>query len=419
FQNTVLLMEIPLFSKIQKEISSFERNVILILVINMVFTIPWGLIQPFIGPFFFELTQGDFYLTGLLNGIPLLTMVGSVFIFGWVVDRIGSKIVMMTGFVVFIILFITLLFITDPFLFFIDYIILNSLLSCFNPAVMKYTSLLKNKVNIFGTLAASTSFGYFLGSYVGGNLFDIFGMDILYFIGLAICILGLLLVFLVKDLKSKEKNVEQNSSSINQEESASQNFLSILIKSRVLVVLYVIAMIQALQASFAGSFFSVYFISELGAPASLLGLVFGITTLSGTVVSNYVGIFGEKRGYKTILFISYVGYLLVWIIVVFSVNNYLPPALVYTLPIYVGMLVTGPVVITRHVPESKRGAFMGMLNASQNLGFGMGTILGGVYAEIQQTVYHNFGISAIMAFILILLLLIAFKEKKDKSPSPL
>jgi len=384
----------------------------------MIFTIPWGLIQPFIGPYFFELTQGDFYLTGLLNGIPLISMVGSVFIFGWIVDRIGSKIVMMAGFVVFIILFITLLLITDPFLFFVDYIILNSFLSCFNPAVMKYTSLLKSKVNLFGMLAASTSFGYFLGSYVGGNLFDIFGMDILYSIGLIICILGFLLVFLIKDLKSGAKKSVQNPSSINPEESTSQSFLLILFNSRVLVVLLVIAMIQALQASFAGSFFSVYFISELGAPASLLGLVFGITTLSGTIIASYAGKIGEKHGYKVILFSSYVGYLLVWIIVFFSVNNYLLPALVYTLPIYIGMLVTGPAVITKHVPEHKRGAFMGMLSACQNFGFGFGTIFGGVFADIQQTLYYNFGISAIMAFILILLLLLAFNEKKV-NPSPL
>jgi MFS family permease len=412
-------MQIPLFSKIQRELSSFEKNVILILLINMVFTIPWGLIQPFIGPYFFELTQGNFYLTGLLNGIPLLTMVVSVFFFGWIVDKIGSKIVMLAGFAVFIVLFITLLFITDPFLFFIDYIVLNSLLSCFNPAVMKYTSLLKNQVNIFGTLAASTSFGYFLGSYVGGNLFDIFGMEILYSLGLLICILGFILVLFIKSLHANGEIKYQNPSLKNLPTSNPQSFLSILFKSRILVILFLIAIFQAFQAAFAGSFFSVYFISELGAPASLLGSVFGIATLSGTFASHYAGKIGGKHGYKSILFISYIGYLLIWVTVYLSVNSYLLPAIAYLFPIYIGMLVTGPVVITRHVPESKRGTFMGMLNASQNLGYGMGTILGGIYAEIQQTLYYNFGISAIMAFILILLLLIAFNEKKDKNPSPL
>ncbi|MCK4848180.1 MAG: MFS transporter, partial [Candidatus Heimdallarchaeota archaeon] len=320
-------MPITPFSKIQDKYPSLDKNIVLILLINMVFTIPWGLIQPFISPYFFELTQGDFYLTGLLNGIPLITMVGSVFVFGWVVDKIGSKIVLMTGFIVFIILFITLLLITDPFLFFIDYIVLYSLLSCFNPAVLKYTSLLKSKINLFGTLAASTSFGFFLGSYVGGNLFDIFGMGILYFLGLLICIFGFILVFFIKDLQTSKGKQVQNPSSIIPEASTTQNIFSILFKSKILLILFVIAMIQSLQGSFAGSFFSVYFISELGAPAALLGLVFGIATLTGTFASHYVGKFGEKRGYKPILFICYVGYFLIWITIYFSVNNYLLPAL--------------------------------------------------------------------------------------------
>ncbi|PWI49007.1 hypothetical protein CEE45_03575 [Candidatus Heimdallarchaeota archaeon B3_Heim] len=404
-------MSIDLFSKIQSRYpSSLDRNISLILLINMVFTIPWGLIQPFISPYFFELTQGDYYLTGLLNGIPLMTMVVSVFVFGWIVDKIGSKIVMMAGFIIFIILFITLLLISDPLLFFIDYIILYSLLSCFNPAVLKYTSLLQSKINIFGALAASTSFGYFLGSYVGGNLFDIFGMDLLYFLGLLVCIFGFILVLFVTDLQNEEAITLPYSSNPNN--SNSQNILSILFNSRILVVLLIIGVIQSLQGSFAGMFFSVYFISELGAPASLLGLVFGIATLAGTFASHYAGKFGEKRGYKPILFICYVGYLLIWTTMYFSVNDYVLPALAYTLPIYIGLMVTGPVIITKYVPEKRRGTFMGLFSGSQNLGFGIGTILGGVYAGIQQTIRFNFGVSAILSVILILFLLIAFKEEK-------
>jgi MFS family permease len=118
----------------------------------MVFNIPWGLVQPFISPYFFELTQGDYYLTGLLNGIPFITMVVSVFFFGWVVDKIGSKIVMILAFIFFIILLITLLLIADPYFFFLDYIVINGLLACFSPAVLKYASLVKTEINIFGAL---------------------------------------------------------------------------------------------------------------------------------------------------------------------------------------------------------------------------------------------------------------------------
>jgi PPP family 3-phenylpropionic acid transporter len=376
----------------------------------MVFTIPWGLIQPFIGPYFFDLTQGNFYLTGLLNGIPPLTMVVSVFIFGWMVDKVGSKKIMIAAFVIFIILFLSLLVITDPFIFFIDYIVLNSLLSCFNPAVLKFTSLLKSKVNIFGSLAASTSFGYFLGSYVGGNLLDIFNMDLLYFLGLIICILGFFLVLFITDPQSKELESIPNPSAVNNPNS--QNLIFILFNSKILIVLFIISIIQSLQGSFAGMFFSVYFISELGAPASLLGLVFGIATLSGTFASHYAGKFGDRFGYKPILVICYIGYLLIWLVIYFSINDYILPAVAYTIPIYIGLLVTGPVIITNQVPERRRGTFMGIFSSSQNLGFGMGTILGGVFAEINQTIRFNFGISAIITFFLILFLLIAFKEKK-------
>lgn len=405
-------MTIGLFSKIHKIFpSSLDKDISLVLLLNMVFTIPWGLIQPFISPYFFDLTQGDYYLTGLLNGIPLLTMVVSVFVFGWLVDKIGSKVVMMTGFFIFIILFITLLLINDPFLFFIDYVVLYSLLSCFNPAILKYTSLLQSNLNVFGALAASTSFGYFLGSYVGGNLFDVFGMDILYFLGLFFCVLGFLLVSFIADIRTQNNNPKSAISPINPLESNSHNIFSILFNSRILLILLVIALIQTFQGSFAGSFFSVYFTKELGAPASLLGLVFGIATLSGTIASHYAGKIGEKRGYKPVLFVLYIGYVLIWTIIFFSVNDYLLPALAYTLPIYMGMMIAGPALITRYVPESKRGTFMGILSACMNLGFGIGTILGGWYANTQQTIRYNFGISAILAVFLILFLLIAFKEE--------
>ena len=58
----VFRVTVPLTPKIQRIFpSSLDRSITLILVINMVFTIPWGLIQPFISPYFFDLTEGDFF----------------------------------------------------------------------------------------------------------------------------------------------------------------------------------------------------------------------------------------------------------------------------------------------------------------------------------------------------------------------
>jgi predicted MFS family arabinose efflux permease len=199
----------------------------------------------------------------------------------------------------------------------------------------------------------------------------------------------------------------------NPNNSNSQSVFSILFSTRILLVLFIIGIIQTFQGSFSGMFFSVYFISELGAPASLLGLVYGIATLSGTFVSHYAGKYGEKRGYKPVLFICFLGYLLVWLTIYLSGNNYILPALAYTLPIYIGLMVTGPVIITRHVPERKRGTFMGILSGTQNFGWGLGAFLGGVYAGTQLTLRNNFGISAIISVLLILVLIFGFKEEKE------
>ncbi|MHA2087731.1 MAG: MFS transporter, partial [Promethearchaeota archaeon] len=383
------------------------------------FNIPWGLVQPFISPYFFELTQGDYYLTGLLNGIPFVTMVVSVFFFGWVVDKIGSKIVMILAFIFFIILLITLLLIADPYFFFLDYIVINGLLACFSPAVLKYASLVKTEINIFGALGAAISFGYFIGSYIGGILYDIYGMGILYLLGLGTCVIGLLLTIRMRNIRQSEENMEEYlGENINDPSTSSQNLISTLRNSKLVIVIFTIAIIQTFQGSFSGMFVSVYLIAELGAPSFVLGLAYGVATLSGTFAAHYAGKLGSKYGYKTILLICFTGYLLVWTVFFNSIGNYLLPALSYTLPIFVGLMVAGPAIVSRYIQENQRGTVMGMFSACQYLGLGIGTILGGYYAGIHSSIHSNFEISAYGAVILILFTVIFFRnEKNDKKNS--
>ncbi|MHA2305198.1 MAG: MFS transporter [Candidatus Hodarchaeales archaeon] len=403
----------------QKLPSSLNSDVINVLLVMMVFNIPWGLVQPFISPYFFELTQGDYYLTGLLNGIPFITMVVSVFFFGWVVDKIGSKIVMILAFIFFIILLITLLLIADPYFFFLDYIVINGLLACFSPAVLKYASLVKTEINIFGALGAAISFGYFIGSYIGGILYDIYGMGILYLLGLGTCVIGLLLTIRMRNIRQSEENMEEYlGENINDPSTSSQNLISTLRNSKLVIVIFTIAIIQTFQGSFSGMFVSVYLIAELGAPSFVLGLAYGVATLSGTFAAHYAGKFGSKYGYKTMLLICFTGYLLVWTVFFNSIDNYLLPALSYTLPIFVGLMVAGPAIVSRYIQENQRGTVMGMFSACQYLGLGIGTILGGYYAGIHSSIHSNFEISAYGAVILILFTVIFFRnEKNDKKNS--
>jgi MFS family permease len=384
----------------------------------MIFNIPWGLVQPFLSPYFFELTQEDYWLTGLLNGIPFITMVISVFFFGWVVDKIGAKLVMILAFILFIILFITLLFITDPFLFFLDYIILNGLLACFSPAVMKYASLVKTEMNIFGASGASISFGYFVGSFLGGLLYDLLSMRVLYLLGLGSCVIGLILTINMRNIRHSEgydmkNNLEENLKSNSPDLTVhSQSLLKTLINSNLVLVIFTIAFLQTLQGSFSGMFVSVYLISELKAPSVIIGVSYGIATLSGAFAAHYVGRFGSKFGYKTILLICYAGYFIVWIAFVISTTNFLLPALAYTLPIFVGLMVAGPAIVSQYIQEDQRGTVMGIFAACQYLGLGIGSILGGYYAGIQSTIHSNFAVSAFANLILLLFVLLFFKNDK-------
>ena len=78
-------------------------------------------------------------------------------------------------------------------------------------------------------------------------------------------------------------------------------------------------------------------------------------------------------------------------------------------------MVAGPVIITKYIPEHFRGTFMGMFAASQYLGMGIGAILGGVNAGIQQSVHANFGISALITVLLILITLFFLKNEKQQN----
>ncbi len=394
--------------------SSLNSDVLNVLLAILIFNIPWGLIQPFISPFFFDLTQGDYFLTGLLNGLPFITMVVSVFIFGWVVDKIGSKIVMNLGFFLFIILFVTLLLISDPYLFFLDYVIINGLLACFSPAVLKYASLVKTEINIFGALGGAISFGYFLGSYFGGMLYDILGMRILYLLGLSSCILGLILTLRMRNiLQSEENELLVNTLNNSAASNHSQSLGSMLINSKLVIIILIIALIQTFQGSFSGMFVSVYLISELEAPSYIIGLSYGIATLSGTFAAQYAGKYGTKFGYKGILLSCFIGYFLIWIVFFNSIDNYLLPTLSYTIPIFVGLMVAGPAIISYYIKENQRGTVMGMFSACQYLGLGIGSIWGGYYAGLHSSTHSNFEISAYGAIILILFTFIFFKNEKN------
>ncbi|UCE12552.1 MAG: MFS transporter [Candidatus Heimdallarchaeota archaeon] len=399
------------FQYVQGFLRSLDQDVVSVLAVNFLWMIPWGLIQPFLSPYFFKLSNNDYFLTGLFNGIPFATMIFSVFIFGWIVDLVGSKKTMIVAFILFILCFLSLMLITDPILFFVDYVISYSLLACFNPAIMKYASL-TSKEDIFGSMGAVASLGYFFGSIVSGTIYDTVGMGFLFLISVGICVIGLISVIISKDLRHSNKELlNQETSDRNQNRSFS-NSSDILRYSPVIIILFIIAVLQNFMGSFSGQFITIYFLEELKSPSLLVGVVFGGATLAGTFASHYTGKIGKTHGFKNILILCYLAYFVVWVGFFFVTDNYIIPALLYMLPIYVGLFVAGPTIVSERVGESRRGTWMGYFSACQSFGFATGTILGGYSGGLNSTFRMNFGISAVFTVILLIIVIFFFKEEK-------
>ncbi|MHA2246535.1 MAG: MFS transporter, partial [Candidatus Hodarchaeales archaeon] len=194
--------------------------------------------------------------------------------------------------------------------------------------------------------------------------------------------------------------------------SASPNTLSILFSTKILIVIFIIAILHGFQAGFSGMFISIYFLDELRAPALLIGVVFGTATLAGTIAAHYAGKIGKSRGFKEILIVCYFGYLFAWGSFFLSTDNYVLPAISYIFPIYVGLLVAGPALVSDHIPESRRGTFMGIFGTCQNLGFAVGSIFGGMFAGLQQSFRLNFGVSAVFSLLIIVSTILFVKNEK-------
>lgn len=399
------------FHSVQGFLRSVDRDVASVLTANFLWMIPWGLIQPFLSPYFFELSNNDYFLTGLFNGIPFATMIFSVFIFGWIVDGVGSRKTMIVAYILFILLFLSLMLITDPILFFFDYVIMYSLLACFNPAVLKYASL-TSKEDIFGSMGAIASLGYFFGAIVSGTIYDSVGMGFLFVLSVGICVIGLISVVLSRDLRYSDTElllqVTSDKNPVNR--SFSRSF-EVIRYSPILIALFIITVIQNFMGSFSGMFVTIYFLDELDSPSILIGLVFGGATLAGTIASHYSGKVGKKKGFKNILIVCYLAYFLVWIGFYFVTDNYIIPALLYMLPVYVGLIVAGPTIVSERVGESKRGTFMGYFSACQSIGLACGTILGGFVGGLNKTFQMNFGISAVFVIFLLIIVVFFFKEE--------
>lgn len=389
----------------------FSNNKNLLLLANIFWYANLGFINTFIGIYYFSLSDGNYLLTGFLIGIPALSLVISSFIFGNLADLIGEKKVITFAFAALVISDISYYLIEDSVTFFFAYIFFNFLLASFGPSMNRLASRsVKQGEDIFGIMGAISSFGYFIGTVIGGFLYDQLEMSTIFLLALFSASYGL---FTITRLKESNTTVDHvNSESMPKESNKIFNKETLkLICSKNVIAMFMIGFILYLGANLSGPFFYIYLNTELGMKGWLWGLMNGFATLLGMFSAWGIGKYLHTN-FRIPTLYSIIGYFIVYL-VFWLTNDILLLFLVYAIPAYAGLMVSAPALVAASVPEKVRGTAMGLLIALQNLGLGFGAIFGGIISEHYNSALNNFLFSAVISLIPLAITIIFLKNHKE------
>ena len=186
-----------------KNVSTWLQNntEIILLLVNAFWFINLSFMSMFVGLHFFQLSEGDYILTGFLMGIPYLTMTISSFIFGKLADVRGERIILIVAFSAVIISDFVYYLITDSITFFIVYILFNLPFAAYQPALNRFCSRIVKDRDIFGRLTAFTSIGSLIGTISAGFIFDRYGMYPIFILGLISGLIGFFGVLFMRTSK--------------------------------------------------------------------------------------------------------------------------------------------------------------------------------------------------------------------------
>jgi len=147
------------------------------------FHFPMALSSPFISWYFFKLSGGDFFGSGLIISLPYLALIFSTVIFGSLSDRFGSKNVVLVALGAYSVSFLSYYLIGDNVnLFFFSYVGFNLIISGFVPAFNRMISFYneEERSEEFGKLGAMASVGFLFGSLIATLFIDRIGLEMMF-----------------------------------------------------------------------------------------------------------------------------------------------------------------------------------------------------------------------------------------------
>lgn len=380
---------------------------------------PLAITSPFISLYYFDLSGGSFWGSGLIIAIPYLFLIFSSGFFGKLSDKIGSKNLVLVSLSFLMLSFLSYYVIDENhLLFFLAYIGFNIMISAFTPAFNRVVSFqeAKKRANTFGKLGMWASAGFLCGSLLTAGIIDYLEFRVLFLLAAAFAFVTFLVALRLNDNYSTTNNITDQTTSSNLNMIKNEKKFNFL---KPIMILLLIVLFTNVTNSLYFGFFAIFVEKELGLERSSIALVNTLATLIGVFTTYAVGRLAERYRKKNLILIALAFYFLLPFCTfllsnsINSLNSHLI-LLLYSIPLYSVLFVIVPVFIAENTPESRRGQAMGLYTSSQYLGMTLGTVAGAYLATINGIIRPNFFASSIIAIFSILIGIFLFKESDNE-----
>ncbi|MHA1902658.1 MAG: MFS transporter [Candidatus Thorarchaeota archaeon] len=346
-----------------------------------------------------DIGEESFLIIALAVGIPAFVTLLSANFWGSVSDRIGRrKPFMILGFAGYASTFFFYSFVTSSW----QYLFVAILGAFFSGAALPVgqaylTHKSDKKGERLGFFLMAQSAGWFFGALSSGLLYDPIGMLTLFRIAAILCI-GATAVsaFGVRDVFVEIESEEDRSTFREVFQKPGMPILTTAV-SLSSIGMNAIAFVMAIMV-----------VNELGGLEAHVGYSNSVATLIAVAVTGYIGRVIDRRGPIRILILAYISYI-VFAIGFGLVTDPIAAVIMWALPIYPLSSTAAFSFASMVTSEEERGRAMGLVNGAQNIGQGVGPIIGGLFADglftrVQPLSWINmfFNIGALLLAIILL-----------------
>ena len=323
------------------------------------------------------ITIGGYALTQMLFQVP----------FGIISDKIGRKVTIAVGLVIFIVGSLVCAYATDIYTLMIGRFLqgsgaIGAVGTAMISDMVKEETRAKAMALMGGSIAASFALSMFLGPLIGGY----YGADKLFLITAVLCVFALILLF------TKVPNPPKITHSYGIDESKLRHIL----KDKDLMKMNVTNMLQKGLMTLAFLIIPILMLKEFGWEKHELWKAYLPAMIMGVLAMGPSAVFGEKKHKsKEMLMLGIILFAISYLFMGYSNNVTL--FILGTVVFFIGFNIHEPLMqsmASKYAKVHQKGAALGVFNSFGYIGTFLGGVLGGFLLK-------NYGITHISWFILI------------------